>query len=393
MITVEEAKNRLQQATLKGKKVYRSIEEANGLVLAENIASTVDIPSFDNSAMDGYAIQWKAGDPERKLLTDTKVKAGDIEQITIGEADAIRIFTGAAVPNGADTVIPQEYVTIENGILKFEIDEFKYGSNLRKKGAQNKSGDIIAEKGSLITPGLVGLLSSVGIERIPVYAPPSIGIILTGDELIEPGEPLEFGKIYNSNGPILKSYLAQLGITDVEITNAVDEPKMLQRQINLFLKKFDILILSGGISVGDYDFVKAGLENAGVEQILYKIKQKPGKPLYVGQRENQWIFALPGNPASTLTCFNQYVKPAILEWLGKTEAWRPTARYPLASDYTKISDITFFLKAKLSDGKVHILPGQESFNLISYGTANCLAEIPHDVEALAKGSLVAIYAW
>lgn len=393
MITVSEAKNRLQKAALTGKNIYKSIEDANGLVLVEDIAATVDIPSFDNSAMDGYAIKWKAGDAERRLLSDAKIRAGDIENITIGEEDAIRIFTGAAVPKGADTIIPQEYVSVENNVLTFEIDRFESGSNLRKQGAQNKSGEIIAYKNSLVTPGMVGLLSSVGIEQIPVFAPPSIGIILTGDELIEPGQPLEFGKIYNSNGPVLRSYLKQLGITEVEITYAVDEPKMLQRQINLFLKKFDVLILSGGISVGDYDFVKGGLEAAGVKEIFYKIKQRPGKPLYVGQLENKWIFALPGNPASTLTCFNQYVKPSLLDWMGKADAWKPSGHYPLVSDFTPNPNLTLFLKAKLVKGEVHVLPGQESFNLLSYGSANCIAEIEPGTDMLESGSHVAVYEW
>jgi len=145
--------------------------------------------------------------------------------------------------------------------------------------------------------------------------------------------------------------------------------------------------------VGDYDYVKEGLQQAGVKELFYKVKQKPGKPLFVGQKEGQWIFALPGNPASTLTCFNQYVKPCIEAWMGKTEVWKPTGSFPLAEKFDKNASLTFFLKAKLENGKVTILPGQESFNLISYGSANCIAEISEEDQNLEQGSKVDLYEW
>jgi molybdopterin molybdotransferase len=393
MFSVKEAKAILSKHIIQGQTIYTHLEEATGMVLAEDIPSAYDIPFFDNSAMDGYAIAWKDGDKERRLRPETKIRAGELEDFILDENEAIRIFTGAPVPKGADTIIPQEWVKIDGDIFSFDIDKFEKGSNLRKQGAQNKAGDIIALNGSEITPGMVGLLSSVGLHEVRVFSKPNVGIILTGDELEEIGKPLSFGKVYNSNGPVLKTYLKQLGIDEVELATALDEPAKLQTTIDLFLEKYDIVLISGGISVGDYDFVKGSLEKAGVKELFYKIRQKPGKPLFVGQRKNQWIFALPGNPASTLTCFNQYVKPCLMAWMGKTNVWEPTGSYPLVYDYIKKAGISHFLKAKLQNGSVHILPGQESFNLISYGTANCIAEIAEETENLQAGDPVNVYVW
>lgn len=393
MISVSEAKKILQDNIILGKTILVDLDKASGMYLSEDISSPIDIPFFNNSAMDGYAICWQEGNNRRTLLSQSKSKAGDIHELFLGENEAIRIFTGAPVPAGADTIIPQEWVKIEEGHLIFDPEKFRKGANFRGKGAQNKTGDLIAKKGSFISPGMIGLLTSVGINQVPVHATPTVGIILTGDELEEVGNLLGFGKVYDANGPVMKSYLQKLGITEIHIGKALDEPEKLQEKINEYLGKYDILILSGGISVGDYDYVKEGLRQAGVLELFYKVKQKPGKPLFVGMKEGQWIFALPGNPASTLTCFNQYVKPCIEAWMGKTEVWEPTGSFPLADKFDKSHGLTFFLKAKLEDGKVTVLPGQESFNLISYGTANCIAEIPEDVDFLEEGIKVKIYEW
>ena len=393
MISVNQAKNILNDHLIFGKTTLVGLENTFGMVLAEDTFSPIDIPSFDNSAMDGYAICWQESNPRRKLNRQSKSKAGDKQVLSMDQNEAIRIFTGAPVPAGSDTIIPQEWVTIKDGNLEFDPEKFRKGANFRGKGAQNKAGDLIAKKGSPITPGMVGLLASVGIAQIPVYTPPSVGIILTGDELEEIGNPLGFGKVYDANGPIIKSYLQKLGVKEIHIVKAIDEQDKLQEKINEYLGKFDVLILSGGISVGDYDYVKEGLQQAGVKELFYKVKQKPGKPLFVGQKEGQWIFALPGNPASTLTCFNQYVKPCIEAWMGKTEVWKPSGSFPLAEKFDKNTSLTFFLKAKLENGKVTILPGQESFNLISYGSANCIAEISEEDQNLEQGHKVDLYEW
>lgn len=393
MISVNQAKNLLQIHKLIGKTEVLPLEESVGFYLAEDVNAPFDIPFFNNSAMDGYAILWKDNHPFRKMRPETKIRAGEMEDFTIREDEAIRIFTGAPVPNGADTIIPQEWVNIENDVFSFEINKFEKGANLRKKGAQNKEGDLIANKGAEITPGMIGLLASVGLEKIKVYSAPSVGIIVTGDELVNIGKPLGFGQVFDANGPVLKTYLQELGIKNIELTKSIDNPIQLQNTLDLYIQKFDVIILSGGISVGDYDFVKESLEKAGVKELFYRVKQKPGKPLFVGQKNNQWIFALPGNPASTLTCFNQYVKPCLLHWMGKENPWEPLGYFPLQEAFRKKPGLSFFLKARLENGSIETLPGQESFNLISYGTANCIAELNEEGDYFPSGTLVPIYLW
>jgi molybdopterin molybdotransferase len=393
MITVGVAKALIQEKFITGQKVKMLVQDALGFCLAEDVRAPLDVPSFDNSAMDGYAISWSEK-KERILATGGLIQAGDQISSNPSPDSAVRIFTGAPIPQGTDTVIPQEWVSISDKKLSFDPSKFIRGSNVRYKGMQNRKGDVVATIGSPITPGMVGLLSSLGIAEVVVYNPPGVGIILTGNELQPVGNALAEGKIYDANGPVLHAYLKQMGIRDITLKQVMDDAGQLNLLILEMLERCDILLISGGISVGDFDFVKKGLELAGVEEIFYKVRQKPGKPLFVGQLQGRkWVFALPGNPASTLTCFNQYVKPAIQAWLGKKTTFAPLGSFPLAEPFKKSADLTFFLKASLLDGKVHILPGQESFNLISYGSANCIAEVDEQTQLLNAGDLIKVYEW
>lgn len=391
MISVTEARAILEENIPLGPIKKAPLQKALELVVAEPLRSPMAVPSFDNSAMDGYAIAWDETQTHWELSDE--VTAGDGKMHMLEKGKACRIFTGAPVPQGADTVIPQEWVTKDGNSITFDIAQFQKGQHIRLKGAQTKLGDPILDKGQFISPGAIGLLASVGIAEVPVYAPPSVGIIITGNELKNLGEPLDFGQIYNANGPVLEVYLRKLGIKEIQQYEAKDEPELVQAAIDKALANHDIILLSGGISVGDYDYVKAGLEKAGVRQLFYKIRQRPGKPLYVGKKANKVVFALPGNPSSVITCFNQYVKPSLLQWMGHSHPWKTSETLPLASPINRKPGLTFFLKAKVEKGQVHILPGQESFNLIAFGAANCFAEVPEEVEQLAVGDQIAIYYW
>lgn len=391
MISVQEAKAILKVNIPLGPTIKVPLQEAMDLIVAEDIYSPMDVPSFDNSAMDGYAIIWDEQQASWELTDEIAAGDGKIHHLEKGKA--CRIFTGAPIPQEADTVIPQEWVKKDGQYITFDNAHFHKGNHIRLKGAQTKAGESILGKGQIISPGGIGLLASVGIAEIPVYSPPSVGIIITGNELKELGEPLSFGQIYNANGPVLQAYLNKLGIFNIRHYQAKDEPVFLQETINEAMAQHDFVLLSGGISVGDYDFVKSGLEKAGVRELFYKIKQRPGKPFFAGIRGNQVVFALPGNPSSVITCFNQYVKPSLLQWMGHQDPWEPSAFLPMAEPFKRKAGLTFFLKAKFENGQVHILPGQESFNLISFGTANCFAEVPENTESLAAGEKVAVYHW
>ena len=391
MISVTEAKKILLENLEKGEAISAKLGECLGAVMAEDIYSPIDVPSFNNSAMDGYAMKFKGKTNKWKVVTT--IQAGDTSAKELKTGEAARIFTGAKIPEGADTVIPQEQVEYDEGSQSVFYDQVKIetGSNVRLKGSQCEKGDLVLEKGTIINPGAVGLLASVGIARVRIYRPPGVAYVITGDELKEVGSSLQEGEIYNSNGPMLEALLKQTGIKDISAHKAADDKEKLQQIINSALEKYDVLILSGGISVGDYDFVKECLETAGVKQLFYKLKQRPGKPFFAGKKGSKWVFALPGNPASVHSCFVQYVRPCLRAQMGQQQTFSPDHVLPLSGDAKKKPGFTFFMKGKKSEGRVQLLNGQQSFNLQAFATADCLVELPEESDFLGTGSNVNVY--
>lgn len=390
-VTVSKAKELLKSISISGKSEILPLSAALDKYTSEPVVSPIAVPSFDNSGMDGYALAWTDGGVSRKVVD--VIQAGSNPDFKLEKGTAVRIFTGAPVPKGADTVIQQELITRVGDIISFENDQVSQGMNVRRKGAQCQPGEVVIPTRTQLSPGSIGLLASLGIELVSVFSPPRIGIILTGDEIVDLGNKLLPGQIFNSNGPALEAYLKNLGVEKVTVYKAKDEASEVVKVIQEALAEVDILLLTGGISVGDYDFVKGGLEENGVTQLFYKVRQRPGKPLYVGHKEGQIVFALPGNPASVLSCFIQYVKPIILNWMGSPFAWQKPIFFPISKEFEKKFGLTFFLKARIQESRAVILPGQESFNLLSFGIADGLVEIPQDLERLEEGSLVAFYPW
>ena len=391
MISVQQAKQLLSEHCERGQQMKVSLQDSLGAVLAAAVYSPTDVPGFDNSAMDGYALAFDGKENEWQI--GEVIQAGDTSNISLKEWQAARIFTGARIPEGADTVIPQELVELnqEENTICYEGDRIQKGSNVRWKGSQCRKGDLLLEPGTRITPGVIGLLASVGVGEVTVYAPPSVACIITGNELKEVGEVLREGEIYNSNGPMLEACLRQTGIGKIEVLRATDEKEKLQELVNSALEHNKVLLLSGGISVGDYDFVKECLETAGVQEIFYKIKQRPGKPFFAGKKQGKWIFALPGNPASVYSCFLQYVRPTLKYLMGHEQVWEPEEVLELKEDVKKKPGFTFFMKARREDGKVRVLGGQQSFNLLSFNEADCLVELGEEEEVAKKGTLVKVF--
>ena len=390
-IAVQEAKEILKGLSLTGVKAQLPLQKALGSWTANPIHAPMQVPSFDNSGMDGYAFAWADGGDSRQLAQ--VVQAGTFPDFTLQPGTAVRIFTGAPVPKGADTIVQQEWVRVEGDRIFFDLEKLNQGMNFRRAGSQCEQGQLILQEGTRITPGTLGLLASMGVAEVTVFAAPQVSIILTGDEVVEVGQALQPGQIYNANGPALLGYLSQLGITEVKIFKVRDDPNEVIRVIGEALASSDVLLLTGGISVGDFDFVKGGLAQNGVETLFYKVKQKPGKPLLAGVKGSKLVFALPGNPASVLTCFMQYVKPSLGQWMGNPAAWEQARSYPIATNWEKQVKLTVFLKARLVRGQAEVMPGQESFNLLSFGSADGLIEIGEDQQALKEGTLVSFYPW
>jgi molybdopterin molybdotransferase len=384
MITVDEAILKIRENT--GGKVEERIlvEDACGYSLAEDVFSPINMPPFNQSAMDGYAVVAN-GNSSFNLIGE--VKAGDDQLLVVKEGEAIRIFTGAMIPDGANAVIRQEDVERIENTIKVE-KEIQEGANIRLLGEQITKGVCAIEKGTQLTPGAIGFLSMLGYLDVLVYAKPKVTVIVTGNELMKPGETLELGKIYESNSTMLSAAMSQLGIS-VELRSVKDDYQSTVEVIDKAIKEMDLVIMTGGISVGYYDFVGDALKELEVKEHFYKVKQKPGKPLFYGTKEGKSIFALPGNPGAVLSCFYAYVLPCVYQLMGRNGV-NTTISGRLTADYKKTAKLTHFLKARILEGKVEILTGQSSAMLNSFVTANCIAKLESGREEWSEGDEISV---
>ena len=390
MISVNEAKRIIDENVSSLPPIKMPLQKAAGLVLAEDVYATMDIPAFPQSSMDGYAFSFEEWKKNKRLKISGEVAAGSNEKFTLDAGNAVRIFTGAAVPPGADTVIMQEKTKIDSGELIIEDEMIQLGTSVRPKGSEIKAGALAIEKHTFLSPAAIGFLAGIGIKEVKVFSNPSITIIITGNELQEPGKPLEHGQVYESNSFALKAVLEQLQIDNIQIFYASDKPDATTSALRKALEQGDLVLLTGGVSVGDYDFVLQAATDCGVQKQFHKVKQRPGKPLYFGNKENKLVFGLPGNPSSVLTCFYQYVIPA-LEKLTKRKIGLQKISIPLARAFKKAAGLTHFLKG-FFDGKTATpLDAQESYRLSSFAKANCLIEIDEERTSLNEGDPVDVY--
>lgn len=369
MISVNEAKDIITESVKRLPSQRLPLTRALGLVLGEDVYALTDIPNFRQSSMDGYAIRFEPG---RTVFTLAgEMAAGSTAALDIGPAEAVRIFTGAPLPAGADTVVMQEKVSLEGNRVIVVDDGMQAFQHVREKGAEIKRGALAMQAGTLLSPAAIGFLAGIGVPELQVIPAPKVSIILTGNELQEPGKPLAFGQVYEANSVMLSAALRQLGVEDVSVLRAVDDLKVLQDVLSQALLEADLVLLTGGVSVGDYDFVVAAAKNCGIKQAFHKIRQKPGKPLFFGSKYQKIVFGLPGNPSSVLSCFYQYVLPAVGRMMGKNLRLQVTQGI-LTHDYAKVSGLTHFLKASFNNGNVTPLHAQESFRLHSFAEADCL---------------------
>jgi len=391
MISVEKAKKLVLKSVHALPVSTINIIDSLGSILQETIVSPVNLPPFNQSSMDGYAILFSDHVHKNKIKIEGEVPAGKKLSKKLSSGQTVRIFTGAPVPLGADTVIMQENVSIEKGCLIINDAFLKQGANIRKAGAQIKKGAVALQKKTIITPGGIGYLAAMGLTVIKAISKPSITIIITGNELKKPGEPLIDGQVYESNSFALESALKSIGMSVATIFSIKDIEKEVSKTIKKALKNSDIVLITGGVSVGDYDFTEKSLNKLGVENIFYKIKQKPGKPLYLGKHEETLVFGLPGNPAAVLSCFYEYVYPSIKLMQGFKNVFLPQIQLPIATNYSKKKGLSFFLKGKISNKTVVPLEGQESYILSSFAMADCLIYLPEEIENIGAGELVEVH--
>jgi len=390
MLSVADAKQIILNHTKALAPVKIALSQAAGMVLAEDIYSTINIPAYAQSSMDGYAFSFADLNAHQPLTIKGVMAAGSSDTVTLASGNAVRIFTGAPIPDGADTVVMQEKTKVEGDSLYIEDGNMQQGLNVRLKGSEIKAGDLAVAKDSLLMPAAIGFLAGIGVTDVLVYPYPVVSIIVTGNELQTPGQPLQPGQIYESNSFSLQAALRQLHITEVKVYKAEDTLETVKRVLNEGLANSNIVFLTGGVSVGDYDFVAAAAKENGIEKIFHKIKQKPGKPFYFGKKGNKLVFGLPGNPASVLTCFYEYVEPALKQMVKQRTSLR-TMQAPLAEPFKKAAGLTHFLKGYYDGTTATALHAQESYRLSSFANANCLIKIEEEVTACEKGQMVEIH--
>lgn len=374
------------------------ILDALGRVLGEDIVAERDNPPWDNSAMDGFAVRWEDIRQEHAIQKPVTlsiiedVPAGKMPSKTVESGQAIRIMTGAPIPKGADTVLKVEDTEHTLESVRVFKPEPK-GSNIRPQGEDVRKGECIIAKGTQIRPGEAGMLAILAKSFVFVYQRPRVAILSTGDELADLDERFNEEKIINSNSYGIAAAVQDAGGIPFLLGIARDNPAALKEKISHGLTA-DILVLSGGVSMGDYDFTKAVFRDLGAEMNFWKLAIRPGQPLAFGKIQGKLAFGLPGNPVSSMVTFEQLVRPAMLKMSGHRSYGRPLVQAVFQEKFSKRTDRRHFLRGVLTreEGvfKVRTTGDQGSGILTSMVKANCLIDVPVEVERLNPGDLVTV---
>jgi len=387
----------LEATTLLGVEKV-SILDALGRTLAEDIVAERDNPPWNNSAMDGFAVRWEDIRQEQAIQKPVTLRviedvpAGKMPSKTVKAGEAIRIMTGAPVPQGADTVLKVEDTEPTPDTVRVLKPE-PQGANIRPQGEDVRKGECIIAKGTLIRPGEAGMLAVLAKSFLFVYQRPRVAILSTGDELADLDERFSEEKIINSNSYGIAAAVQEAGGIPVLLGIARDTKAALKEKISQGLNA-DILVLSGGVSMGDYDFTKEVFREIGAEMNFWKLAIRPGQPLAFGKIQGRLAFGLPGNPVSSMVTFEQLVRPAMLKMSGRRSYGRPVVEAVFQEKFSKRTDRRHFLRGVLTreEGvfKVRTTGDQGSGILTSMVKANCLIDVPTEVERLNPGDTVVV---
>lgn len=370
------------------------LEQSLGRVLAETISANRDLPPYDVSAMDGFALRSAdvASIPATLVIIED-IKAGDMPSKTVLSGQCARIMTGAPVPQGADAVIRVED-THEISADSVQIGKsVKSGNDIRLQGEGMKDGEVVLQAGTEITPGVIGMLATVKAAQFSVYSRPRVAILSTGNELEGMEDPVDPDKIPNSNSYALMAQVQALGIEPVLLGIARDDPAELERYLRRGLE-YDVLLVSGGTSVGVHDYVRPTIEKLGVEMKFWRVAIRPGHPLAFGTTGNTAVFGLPGNPVSSMVCFEEFVIPALRRMMGNPRLYRRTVTARLAHPVKFRPGRTEFIRVHLrhdAAGYVASSTGSQSSGaLLSMAKADGLLVVPFDSTGLAAGEQVTV---
>ena len=364
------------------------LEDAARRVLAEPARAAIDLPPFPSSAMDGYAV--RAADTPGRLRIASRIAAGKPATAPLGGGQAMGIATGGVIPEGADAVVPIEYVVDDDNEVEVGAP-VESGANVRPRGGDIHEGETVAESGSLLTPARLGALAAAGIPQVRCARRPRAAVLPTGTELRRPGDVLAAGEIYEANGLILSAQLEAAG-ADVELMPAVGDDESAHRVALQHALEADVVVTSGGVSVGPHDLVRRIEDELGVEEVFWRVSVRPGKPIAFGVREGTLVFGLPGNPVSALVGFELFVAPAVRALQGVPEPLPRFDRGRLAGARRRNAERDELVRARLrrsTDGPLlEPLSGQESHMIARSASADALVLVPRGEGELADGSLV-----
>ncbi|MDH3217717.1 MAG: molybdopterin molybdotransferase MoeA [Candidatus Krumholzibacteria bacterium] len=371
---------------------------ALGRVLGQDIRSPIPLPVFDNSAMDGFALRYQdttrasARQPVVLAIRRT-IFAGDTASYRLRAGDTCRIMTGAPLPRGANTIIPKEQAIVDGSTLRI-VESLTRRRHVRRRGEEVREGALVLKSGSTVHPGTLACLAGMGRDRVQVIRKPRVAVISTGDETVAPGRHLAYGQIYDSNSHMVKAMLRDMGIEPVFVRRVKDRRAPLARAVDTALSKSDVLVVIGGVSVGEHDYLRPVLGDKGVKTVFWGVRQKPGKPIYFGTKGKRLVFGLPGNPASAFTCFYIYVYPTLRRLSGFHDWELPRRSLPLTGAVDADCKRVMLLKGKYHatpKPSVERLPNQGSHMITSLAETDSLIAVPATGKRVARGSKVVVY--
>ncbi|MBC7401042.1 MAG: molybdopterin molybdotransferase MoeA [Mucilaginibacter sp.] len=395
MITVQQAEQLILENTRDYGAEIVLFDEASGRVLAENIKADRDLPGFNRVTMDGIAINYQSFEKGIATFNIKATQAAGDKPVDIDKADeCIEIMTGAALPESVDTVIRYEDVEIKEGKATILIDHIKKGQNLHLKGTDKKQGDLLLTPGQFITPAIISLVASVGETELRVKRLPRVVVISSGDELVDVHVTSSPYQIRKSNSYMLQAILAQQGIK-ADIRHIPDNPKTIKQELQICLQNYDVLLLSGGISMGKFDYLPQALKDLQVNQVFHKVQQRPGKPFWFGRRDNGVVvFAFPGNPVATFMCAQRYLIP----WLNASLGLEPKQYVyaVLAADFNFQPELQYFLQVKLNfneQGQLLATPveGNGSGDFANLAGKDAFMELPLVKNEFKKGEVYRVW--
>ena len=361
-----------------------AIGAAAGRVLGEDALAVIDLPPFASSAMDGFAV--RAADTPGQLTLVGRSAAGHPELRAVAAGEAVEISTGAVVPDGADAVVPVERTSGD-----VVVEEVEPGDNVRPRGGDVRAGDVVVTAGSLLGPPQVSALAAAGVASVRCARRPRVAVLATGSELRAPGEPLALGQIYESNSVLISAQVQTAGAEATVFPVVADDPAATHAALEQALE-LDVLITSGGVSVGPHDLVRATLAELGATEVFWRVAVKPGKPIAFAVRGETLVFGLPGNPVSSLVAFELFVRPALRALQGARE---PAPEYlpgRLAGAVRRSADRDELVRARREGDQLEPLSGQDSHMIVRAAGANALVLIPRGEGELPQGAQVSYLA-